>query len=147
MIVELNPMVKSVRGRLGNTVFYNWHGLQCARAYCIPRNPDTMEQRKTRGRFADAVHAWQLLDDVEKHLWRRRAARMRMSGYNLFISGHMKMNAGDCFNPAKTRNDSSHKCSLSYPSSVPSITRSVSDPYPRLYRSNPPPLVYQAHLH
>ena len=146
MIVELNPIVKSVRGRLGNIVFYHWKGLRCARAYCVPRNPDTVTQRKTRGRFADAVHAWQQLDEAEKHIWGRRA-RMRISGYNLFISSRMKINDVDTRTEATLRCDSSPQRCLFSASSIPLLIHSVSESNPRLFRSNPPPLVHQARLH
>ena len=73
MKMTLNPVLRSLSGRIGGMVFYQSHGRQFARAYVVPRNPDTVEQRKGRGRFAGAVKAWQNLPALQKDLWRVKA--------------------------------------------------------------------------
>lgn len=89
-IITLNPVIQSIRGRIGNTVFYNYREKTCARLYVIPRNPNTESQKKVRRTFADAVKAWQSMDPDEKYKFNRKARNLCMSGYNLFISGYIK---------------------------------------------------------
>ena len=85
----LNPMFKSIAGRIGSLVFYHCNDRQYMRRYVIPRNPDTPAQKDVRTRFAEAVTRWQALEAYKKNQWNMRALRMRMSGYNLYISTHM----------------------------------------------------------
>ena len=47
-------------------------------------------QLQGRARMAAAVLAWQGLDGAEKTVWRNNAACLRMTGFNLFISGFCK---------------------------------------------------------
>ena len=86
----LNPLLRSISGRIGNVVFYRRHNKQCIRLYVVPRNPDTLLQRNVRRSFADAVKSWQSLTDEEKYKFTRKARRTHMSGYNLFISEFIK---------------------------------------------------------
>ncbi len=88
--VILNPMFTGMSGRTGNMVFFKRYGRQYARAYVSPRNPDTEDQRINRKIFKEAVHAWQKLDESIKILYRKKAEGKSLSGYNLFISQHMK---------------------------------------------------------
>lgn len=90
--VRLNPAFDSLHGRLGKIVHYNRYGDQCARSHVIPRNPDTPAQRENRKTFAGAVKAWQVLSPEEKYRYNRKAMKLKMSGYNLFISMHMREN-------------------------------------------------------
>jgi len=92
MKVTLNPIFQSLSGRVGELVFYNAYGRQYARAYVVPRNPDTSAQREGRARFADAVKAWQNLPEIHKEIIRIRAEKQGRTGYNLFISAYL---AGD----------------------------------------------------
>ena len=87
---SLNPMFIDINGRIGRLVLYNRRGSQCIRTYVIPQNPDSPAQRCVRSSFRDAVHAWQALPGCDKSAWNRRACRMSMSGYNLFISRFIK---------------------------------------------------------
>jgi hypothetical protein len=91
-IVTLNPMLQSVSGRLGNIVFYHRYGKEYARVYVKPFNPDTESQRFIRKTFGSAVKSWQELPFTEKDKYKRKARRLAMSGYNLFISLYMKDN-------------------------------------------------------
>lgn len=85
-----NIMLKSISGRIGSVVFYVNRGRQCVRAYVIPRNPDTEAQRFVRSCFGDAVRTWQSMTSDEKYAYTRKARNFNMSGYNLFISNHLK---------------------------------------------------------
>lgn len=86
----LNPLLKSVRGRIGSFVFYTRKNTQCIRTHVVPRNPDTVSQRNIRSSFAEAVKSWQALTVEERYKYTRRARGMNMSGYNLYISEYLK---------------------------------------------------------
>ena len=88
--VKLNPLIKSAKGRFGDIVFYNRYGRTYIRRYVIPRNPNTLKQRSIRRSFADAVKAWQNVNNTIKDRFNRKADYLNMSGYNLFISEYMK---------------------------------------------------------
>ena len=85
----LNPIFKSISGRVGSLVFYHYNNRQYIRRYVVPRNPDTPAQRDLRERFAKAVTGWQALERYKKEQWNNRALLMQMSGYNLYISKRM----------------------------------------------------------
>jgi hypothetical protein len=95
--VDLDLMFNGFSGRLGNIVLYTRYDNQYARIYSIPVNPDTNEQKMIRKTFGDAVRSWQELPQPEKDKYNKKARRLPMSGYNLYISCYMKeniMNAG-----------------------------------------------------
>lgn len=107
--VRLNPAFDSIHGRIGKIIHYNRKGVQYARSYAVPRNPDTPAQRRNRKTFAEAVKLWQGLSPEEKHRYNRKAMKLTMNGYNLFISLHLKENlpgracsAGTVIRPCKT---------------------------------------------
>lgn len=77
-------------GALASTLVYsNWKGINTARSYTIPANPDTAGQQTQRGYFGDAVDLWHTLgltaDDVAA--WNRYAATLPnpQSGFNAFV--------------------------------------------------------------
>ncbi len=82
-------LLKSIRGKVGNVVFYVNRGTQCVRAYVVPRNPDTESQRIMRRWFADAVRSWQSMDTEQQYAYTRKARHTGMSGYNLYISYYL----------------------------------------------------------
>ena len=86
----LPSYIESIHGRAGDTIFYTVTGTQYARAFTHPRNPRTRSQQKNRASFAQGVKAWQKLSAQEKSLYNRLAHGKSQSGYNLFISMHMK---------------------------------------------------------
>lgn len=114
------PLLKTINGRLGSIVFYNCYNTLCIRSYIIPRNPDTQAQRIVRRTFAGAVKTWQTLTNEEKYKYNRRARRMNMSGYNLYISQYMKANLA----PAESTADTPVTKTAQRP------IRSVSCPFP-----------------
>lgn len=78
-------------GKLGNAlVFSNWKGIDVARRYVIPSNPNTSAQSTQRGYMTDAVDAWHTtgaaaLEAADKSAWNRYAGVLgRMSGFNAF---------------------------------------------------------------
>jgi hypothetical protein len=64
----LNPLLKSVSGRIGSFVFYKRKNTQCIRTHVVPRNPDTISQKNIRSSFADAVKSWQSLTSEERYM-------------------------------------------------------------------------------
>ena len=94
-IVILNPILRSLSGRIGNFVFYTRHSIQCVRIFVEPRNPRTACQQNNRGRFADAVRSWQSLPAYKQTQWNNNGSYKRRSGYNLFISHRMRFCGND----------------------------------------------------
>lgn len=88
--VTLDPMFTSLKGNLGNYVYYARYGKVFARTYTKPGNPDSAGQRKNRGLFREAMKSWQQLTDDEKYTWNRKARKLPMTGHNLYISQYMK---------------------------------------------------------
>ena len=91
-VVTLNPVFRSMKGRIGGIVFYNNNDMLCARIKAIPVNPDTEEQRIVRKTFGDAVRSWQSLAIEDKQKYNKKARRLSKKGYNLYISLYMKNN-------------------------------------------------------
>lgn len=78
-------------GQLGKAlVFGSWKGLDVAREYVVPANPQTAAQSTQRGYFAAAVSEWHTvgataLESADKLAWNRYAGVLgRMSGFNAF---------------------------------------------------------------
>lgn len=65
--IELNPIILSLHGRIGNVVFYHSRNKTYARIHVIPRNPDTEIQRIVRRTFANAVKSWRGMSQEEKY--------------------------------------------------------------------------------
>lgn len=89
----LNPVFTGISGKVGGLVLYEWNGRTLMRRYVVPRNPDTPAQRANRDLFREAMRSWQALADSEKAAYNRRAARLAMTGHNLFISRYMRIHA------------------------------------------------------
>ncbi len=76
------------RGRIGKKMIASsWKGHEYIRTYVKPRNPNTSDQRRARGQFAEAVAAWQDLSKVQHAFYDKIAERM--TGFNLFISRYV----------------------------------------------------------
>jgi len=90
--VKLASFLTEISGRLGNVVFYNSYGREYLRVYVKPENPDTDKQKTVRKTFGDAVRSWQSLPDEQKQKYNKKARRLSLSGYNLYISIYMKDN-------------------------------------------------------
>ncbi|MBN2039394.1 MAG: hypothetical protein JW864_05095 [Spirochaetes bacterium] len=86
---KLNPVILSISGRFGNSVFYVSRNRQYVRSYVVPRNPDTPLQREVRKSFAEAVKSWQQISPEEKYAYTRKARGLGMSGYNFYMSEFM----------------------------------------------------------
>lgn len=78
-------------GQLAETlVFGTWKGIDVARQYVTPANPQTAPQTTQRGYMTDAVAAWHdatnVLTATDKAAWNRLAGVLdsAMSGFNAF---------------------------------------------------------------
>jgi len=77
-------------GRVGNAVYcIRPDGSGYVRQWVVPKDPKTPGQLAQRGRFGAAVEAWRKLSEADKERYRNRAARMKRSGYHLFLSEHV----------------------------------------------------------
>ncbi|HRZ28670.1 MAG TPA: hypothetical protein P5295_17805 [Spirochaetota bacterium] len=92
--IELNPVFTAISGRMGDMVLYKSRTMNCSRTYVKPRNPDTPAQRSNRDLFRSAMMSWRSLSDFEKEAYNRKAARLPMTGHNLYISRYMRGHAG-----------------------------------------------------
>jgi hypothetical protein len=91
MKVKLNSLITSISGKMGDLVYYQWRGIQCARKHIIPPNPRTVRQQAGRLAFASLCRKWRGLSDIEKREWSLRAKGLNMTGYNAFIKAHIKI--------------------------------------------------------
>ena len=146
----LNPMFKSISGRLGNVVFYTRRGVQCGRIYVVPRNPDTGHQRKNKNIFREAVQAWQDIPSPQKDRWNRLARNKTLSGYNLFLSCYIKAKRDSedhaCNDIEERQQAGNMYASASYPVRFHSVSGSNTvhngyniHPACRLQKGNRPP--------
>lgn len=65
-------------------------GNQYSKRYVVPTNPRTVLQQAQRGKFAQAVSAWQALSPADKQTFRQMAKSLPMTGFNLFVSNYLK---------------------------------------------------------
>lgn len=95
-ITEVDPVTKATEKVVYQRTSYlapnlppiNGRPMQ-RRRHVIPHNPRTPAQTVRRGKFADAVTAWQVLPIADKVMYGRRASKQARTGYNLFISEYL----------------------------------------------------------
>jgi hypothetical protein len=87
--VTLNAAFKGFSKRIGRMVFYTCDGRTYVRSHVTPRDPKTPRQRELRAAFAKAVASWQALQEGEKAAWKGRRHRVRVKGYNAYLSAFM----------------------------------------------------------
>lgn len=80
-------------GQLGKALVYgSWKGINTAREYVVPSNPNSTAQSTQRGYFTTAVDFWHNLTNVltatDKAAWNRRAGLVKpaRSGFNEFVA-------------------------------------------------------------
>ena len=54
------------------------------------RDKQSPAQLQSRARLAAATQAWQTLDEAAQAAWRKRAATIKMTGFNLFVKNYCK---------------------------------------------------------
>lgn len=87
-------------GKIGNTVvFFPWKGIDVAREFVVPSNPNTADQQTQRTLFTDAVAAYRnyLTDSELRAAWNRSASvgKKAQSGFNAAMSALTQITAGD----------------------------------------------------
>lgn len=55
-----------------------------------PTNPNTESQQIARQVFREVIAEWQALTNEQKRVYSERGAKRNLSGYNVFISEHLK---------------------------------------------------------
>lgn len=78
-------LIGQVRNKVGNMVFSNWKGINTARAYAVPANPQSVDQTAQRTKFATVVSLAQNLLGTLITTFVNPFA-VKMSGFNMFIS-------------------------------------------------------------
>ena len=78
-------LIGQVRNKVGNMVFSNWKGINTARAYAVPANPQSLDQTAQRTKFAAVVSLAQNLLGTLITTFVNPFA-VKMSGFNMFIS-------------------------------------------------------------
>ena len=78
-------LIGQVRNKVGNMVFSNWKGINTARAYAVPANPQSIGQTAQRTKFAAVVSLAQNLLGTLIITYVNPFA-VKMSGFNMFIS-------------------------------------------------------------
>lgn len=86
----------TVKNKIGGIVCSTWKGINTAREYKIPSNPQTVAQTAQRDRFsAIQSYASQLLATIITTFWNPFA--VKMSGYNYFIQQNINELADTTF--------------------------------------------------
>lgn len=84
MGILLAGLVGQIRKKAGNFVFSNWKGINTARAYAKPANPNTAGQQAQRTKFKNVIKlASLLLPTLIATFWNPFASMM--SGFNAFV--------------------------------------------------------------
>lgn len=77
-------------GKLGPRVYYYDNGIRKSRSYFIPVQPGTISQTLLWDKFRAGVLLWQSLTPVQKKLLNDIATDFNISGFNLYMSRHLK---------------------------------------------------------
>lgn len=74
-------------GQIAKTVVYaSWRGVQYARRYLVPANPQSVEQTKTRSAFAWLQAVWKLAPTLFQDVWTLFASGQPFTNRNAFGS-------------------------------------------------------------
>ena len=74
MLIRLKAPASLASGKQGTDIVYlPWRETQCARAYAIPRNPNTVAQQAVRGILTDLSKRWQTLTKEQRGTWKTYA--------------------------------------------------------------------------
>lgn len=88
-LLILNRILKEmIKGK--KIVPYKRQGKIFLRKYRKAKNPRTRKQVRHRREFKKAVDEWKKLTDEEKEKYSQLAEELNMSGFNLFVSKHLR---------------------------------------------------------
>jgi len=98
----ISPLMSiDARGKFGDAIVYSiWKGINYARQYFIPSNPNSEDQQAVRAVVSDASKAWKAeatvgaieIDAEYKAAYAAVAAGQSLSGFNLFMRDCMAIN-------------------------------------------------------
>lgn len=77
-------------GKIADKVYYQVDGEKRVRAYVIPVQPGTGQQRRWWSQFIRFVHVWQGLTPEQKAPWNRLGDVFHMSGFNKYMSENLQ---------------------------------------------------------
>lgn len=77
-------------GKLADKVYYKVNGYKRVRAYFIPVQPGTGQQRRWWAQHRKAVKQWQALQQAQKDVWNKLGDIFHMSGFNKYVSEKLK---------------------------------------------------------
>ncbi|SMC00142.1 hypothetical protein SAMN00808754_3306 [Thermanaeromonas toyohensis ToBE] len=84
-------MSMDASGALGKTVvFGKWKGVNYARSYFVPMNPNTLNQQKIRSYFSRAVQSWHLESAETKEKWNLAVRGKPLTGFNYYVAQYIK---------------------------------------------------------
>lgn len=74
MLIRLKAPATLASGKQGTDIVYlPWRETQCARAYAIPRNPNTVAQQAVRAILTDLSKRWRTLTKEQRATWKTYA--------------------------------------------------------------------------
>lgn len=103
MVKVIAPLMSmDASGAVGKTlVFGKWKGINYARRYQVPMNPNTINQEKVRSYFTQAVTAWHGESSEVKTAWNAAVSGRAMTGFNYYVAQYIKyLNAHNGQSPA-----------------------------------------------
>ncbi|MGI9862075.1 hypothetical protein SDD30_11920 [Moorella naiadis] len=84
-------MSMDASGALGRAlVFAKWKGINYARRYTIPMNPNTVNQEKIRGYFTQAVTSWHGESPETRAMWNAAVRGRPLTGMNYYVAQYFK---------------------------------------------------------
>ena len=87
MAKHCNSLLRGLRGRIGNTIFYRNGDQDCIRSYPLEyHDANTPEQQKNRAHLTVALRFYQQLKEtLLKEVWKSEGHRLKTNGYALFM--------------------------------------------------------------
>lgn len=87
MATHHNSLLRGLRGRIGNTIFYRNGNQDCIRSCSLEyHDANTPVQQKNRARLTVALRFYQQIKDtLLKEVWKSEAHRLKTNGFSLFM--------------------------------------------------------------
>ena len=88
-----NGLLRGLRGRIGNTIFYKHGNQDCIRAAPLEyHDANTPEQQRNRTRLTIALRFYQQLAETPlKPIWKIEGHRLKTNGFALFMKTNISM--------------------------------------------------------
>ena len=83
-------------GQIGKSmVFADWRGIDYARRYVVPANPNSTAQQLTRNTFATLREMWKLAPTLLRDPWTAFATGRKFINLNAFVGENMRVVRGE----------------------------------------------------